>query len=181
MNRVYAAGAVALMIGMTAGAQAPDPALYAGVKSCGMCHKSEASGNQLGLWQESKHAKAFEVLGTPEAKEVGKKLGIDNPQASPKCLTCHATAYNFGEAAVVEKITPEEGVTCESCHGPGKNYKAKEVMKDRAQCIANGMVYPATKSCEKCHNEKSPTFKPGFKAETAYEKIKHPNPKVKHD
>jgi len=82
-------------------------------------------------------------------------------------------------------------VTCESCHGPGKKYMPKSVMEDRNKCIENGMVYPATKSCELCHNDQNPTWKAdryttkdgkkvGFDVEQAYEKIKHPNPKVKH-
>ena len=181
MHRVGVAGLVVLALGLTAGAQAPDPSLYVGLKSCGMCHKSDEGGNQLAKWQESKHAKAYELLGTPEAKEAGKKVGVDNPQTSGKCLKCHATAYNFGETDIGnEKLPVTDGVTCESCHGPGKNYKSKETMKDRQQAIAGGMIYPATKSCEKCHNDKSPTYKPGFDAEKAYEKIKHPDPRVKH-
>ncbi len=170
---------------------APDPAGYAGTKMCGICHKAADKGDQLGKWQASPHAKAFEILGSAEARETGKKLGIDDPQKSPKCLKCHSSAYNFGETPVVEKIKPEEGVTCESCHGPGKKYMVKSIMESREKSIAAGLIYPATKSCELCHNEQSPTWKAdryttkdgkkaGFDVEQAYEKIKHPNPKVKH-
>jgi hypothetical protein len=158
---------------------APDPANYIGNKMCGICHKKEDCGNQLAKWEASKHAKAFEVLGTPAAKEVGKKAGVDDPQKSGKCLKCHSTAYNFGETAVVEKIKPEEGVTCESCHGPGSGYKTKSTMESREKSIAGGLIYPANKSCKQCHNEQSPTFK-GFDEKAMVEKIAHPNPKVKH-
>ena len=193
MKRVGLTCLLAVAISGLANAESPDPALYVGTKACGMCHKKEEAGNQLAKWQESGHAKAFERLATPEAKEAAKKLGIDDPQKSGKCLQCHATAYNFTETlAGMEKIAVEDGVTCESCHGPGKNYKAKEVMKNRDECVTKGMVYPATKSCTKCHNDKSPTWKPdrytakdgtkvGFDEEQAYDKIKHPNPNVKHD
>ncbi|MBI5394946.1 MAG: cytochrome C554 [Verrucomicrobia bacterium] len=168
-----------------------DASLYVGVKLCGMCHKKEDSGNQLASWQKGAHSKTFEKLGTPEAKAVAAKLGIADPQKSAKCLKCHSTAYNWTEQIASEKIQPEDGVTCESCHGPGKKYMPKSVMEDRKKCIENGMVYPATKSCELCHNDQSPTWKAdryttkdgkktGFDAEQAYEKIKHPNPKVKH-
>ena len=86
----------------------------------------------------------------------------------------------------------EEGVTCEACHGPGKKYQSKETMKSRDKAVAAGMIYPATKSCPNCHNDHNPTWKPdryttkdgkkvGFDAEQAYEKIKHPDPKVKKD
>ena len=167
-----------------------DASAYAGVKTCGMCHRKDDSGNQLAKWQASPHAKAFEALGTPEAKAAGAKVGVDNPQASGKCLKCHATAYNWTETVQTDKLTPEDGVTCESCHGPGKNYKSKTVMENRDEAIKNGMVYPATKSCTQCHNDKSPSWNPeryttkdgkkvGFDVDQAYEKIKHPNPNVK--
>ncbi len=164
---------------VTARAANPDAANYAGTKMCGICHKKEDSGNQLAKWQASPHAKAFETLGTPAAKEVAKKLGIDDPQKSGKCLKCHSTAYNFTEAVATEKIKPEEGVTCESCHGPGNKYKSKSIMESREKSIAAGMIYPATKSCPLCHNEQSPSFK-GFDEKKFVEKIAHPNPKVKH-
>lgn len=156
-----------------------DAANYVGTKMCGICHKAEASGNQLAKWQDSPHAKAFEKLGTPEAKEAAKKLGIDDPQKNGKCLKCHATAYNFTESVATEKIKPEDGVTCESCHGPGKKYMAKSTMENRDKAIAAGMIYPATQSCPLCHNPESPTFK-SFDEKTMAEKIAHPNPKVKH-
>lgn len=193
MKAAWVAGMLVAAVGATAWAQSPDPTLYVGTKGCGMCHKKEEAGNQLAKWQESGHAKAFATLGTPEAKEAGKKVGVDDPQTSGKCLKCHATAYNFTETlAGIEKIAVEDGVTCESCHGPGKNYKSKEVMKDRKQAEANGMIYPATKNCTKCHNDQSPTWKAdrytkkdgsktGFDEEQAAKKIEHPNPNVKHE
>jgi hypothetical protein len=154
-----------------------------------MCHKKAEEGEQFAKWEASGHAKAFATLATPEAKEAAAKLGIDDPQKSGKCLSCHSTAYNFTETVQSTEIPVEEGVSCESCHGPGKNYKKKEVMKDRQQCIANGMIYPAKDSCTLCHNEKSPTWKAdrytlkdgtksGFDYDQAYEKIKHDRPKA---
>jgi hypothetical protein len=156
-----------------------DPANYIGVKACGICHKQEASGNQLAKWQAGPHAKAFETLGTPAAKEIAKARGVDDPQKSGKCLKCHSTAYNFTESVATEKIKVEESVSCESCHGPGKKYMAKATMEDRAKSIATGMIYPATESCKLCHNPESPNFK-GFNEEEMVKKIAHPDPKVKH-
>lgn len=187
-------GCVAALIalGIVAGpAQAaqPDASLYIGSKKCAMCHKKPEEGEQLKKWQESDHSKAFEKLGTPEAKEAGKKVGVDDPQKSGKCLKCHSTAYNFTETVQTEEIPVEEGVSCESCHGPGKNYKKKETMKDRKLAIENGMIHPALeKSCTKCHNDTSPTWKAdrytkadgtkvGFDPEQAYKKIAHDLPK----
>lgn len=161
-----------------------------GVKSCKMCHKKDDTGNQFNVWQASGHAKAFEALGTDAAKAAGAKAGVADPQHSGKCLKCHSTAYNWTEQVATDKVPVEEGVSCESCHGAGSDYKSKETMQSREKCIAAGMVYPATKNCEKCHNAESPTWNPeryttkdgkkvGFDAEQAFEKIKHPNPNAK--
>lgn len=167
-----------------------DASLYSGTKSCRMCHKKAEKGDQFGKWKAGPHAKAFETLGTDEAKAVAKKLGIADAQKSGKCLSCHATSYDLTEEVKTEKFTAEEGVSCESCHGPGKNYKKKSVMQSREASVAAGMIYPAKQSCVLCHNEKSPTWKAdryttkdgkkvGFDVDKAYEKIKHPNPLAK--
>jgi hypothetical protein len=167
-----------------------DASLYVGTKSCAMCHKKDEKGNQFAKWQGSPHAKAFEMLASAEAKAAGAKVGVDDPQKSGKCLKCHSTAYNFTEQVQTDKIAVEEGVSCESCHGPGKNYKSKTVMEDQKQAIAAGMVHPATASCTMCHNDQSPTWKAdgyttkdgkkvGFDPDQAYEKIKHPDPTLK--
>jgi hypothetical protein len=169
----------AVLISVTSVAAERDAANYVGVKACGICHKKEESGNQVAKWEASPHAKAFATLGTPAAKEIGKKAGIEDPQKSGKCLKCHSTAYNFTESVATEKIKVEDGVTCESCHGPGKKYMAKSVMEDQAKAIAAGLIHPATESCKLCHNDQSPNFK-GFDEKTYVEKIAHPDPKVKH-
>src|SRR3989338_4281508 len=113
---------------------------YVGSKKCSICHKKEDTGNQYGVWLESKHAKAFEVLGTPEAKEAAAQRGISDPQTSGACLKCHSTAYGFSEARVSEAITVEEGVSCESCHGAGSEYKKKSVMENKDEAIAAGLI-----------------------------------------
>ena len=168
-----------------------DASLYVGVKMCGICHKKDESGNQLAIWEKSAHARAYDMLGKGRAKASAAKLGISEPQKSGKCLKCHSTAYNFTETVQSEKVKVEDGVVCESCHGPGKNYMKKSVMQNREDAIKAGLVYPASKSCLNCHNDKSPTWNPeryttkdgkkvGFDFEQAFEKIKHPDPQVKH-
>jgi hypothetical protein len=165
-----------------------DPAKLISLKKCAMCHKKDDKGNQYGKWQSMGHAKAYERLATPESKAAAAKMGIDDPQASGKCLKCHATAYFFTEEIQTEEVKVENGVSCQSCHGPGGDYWKKSIMQDREASIANGMVYPAKeKSCTKCHNEESPTWDPeryttasgekvGFDVDQAYEKIKHERP-----
>lgn len=170
--------------------EARDASLYTGVKVCKMCHRGEKTGDQFGKWEAGPHAKAYAALAGEEAKAIAVKLKMDNPQTSGKCLQCHSTAYNWTETKQTDTIAVEEGVSCESCHGPGKNYKSKETMKSRDKSVESGMLYPATKSCERCHNEKSPNWNPekyttkdgkkvGFDVEQASKKIAHPDPNLK--
>jgi len=148
---------------------------FVGVKVCSMCHKKDEQGRQYPIWQESPHAKAFETLGTPEAKKIGEERGIADPQQSGECLQCHSTAYWFGTEKVTEKVPVEEGVSCESCHGPGKDYMKKSVMENKEMAVAAGLIIPNEQTCVKCHNENSPNYK-SFDFAEFWPKIEHPIP-----
>ena len=153
---------------------------YIGVKKCSMCHKAEAKGGQFQKWQASAHAKAFAVLAGEKAKAVAAARKLPKPpQESAECLKCHVTAFPVMANLASAKITLEEGVSCESCHGPGSEYSKMANMKAIAAGTqdpkALGLVMPTAAVCQKCHNEESPTFK-GFKFEEMVGKITHPNP-----
>lgn len=165
---------LALSLSAAAFAQAPAHKIVGSDKGCKMCHNSAAKGAQHKVWMESGHAKAFAALATPAALEVGKKLGVAEPQKDPKCLECHTTK-GFLKAEADAGYVEAEGVGCEACHGAGSDYKAMAVMKDKAKAVAAGMVVPDEKTCVKCHNEKSPTYKP-FKFAEAWKIVAHPKP-----
>jgi cytochrome c553 len=193
LSSIVSVAAVVAWLPLAADAPKPqrDPTAYVGAKTCSICHDNADTGKQFSVWKEGPHAKAFESLASDQAKEVGAKLGIENPQTSPSCLKCHSTAYHWTEKIVTDKIKVQESVSCESCHGPGRKYMPKTVHgESREKGIAAGMIYPAMQSCEMCHNDSSPTWKAdrytkkdgskvGFDPEQAWEKIKHPNPKSK--
>ena len=152
---------------------------YIGVKACVMCHKTEKQGEQLKIWQASKHASAYETLKTAEADKIAKEKGYDTKAIETEdCLKCHAVGYNLDASLLGKKFKVEDGVQCESCHGSGSAYKKKAIMKDREKAIANGLlVYenPGEELCITCHNAESPTYV-DFVFEEAWEKIKHPTP-----
>lgn len=151
---------------------------YEGTAVCGMCHKSEKQGAQLQVWQESLHAQAYEVLKGEESQRIAKKQGIQGePWSSPACLRCHATGYEDA-ARLGRRFKIEDGVQCETCHGPGSDYKTIKVMKDREQAVANGLVIfeDPRELCVQCHNPESPTHTP-FKFDEMWKKISHPVPK----
>jgi hypothetical protein len=149
---------------------------YVGAGKCKFCHNAAATGAQFDHWAKSAHAKAFATLATPEAKKTAAAKGVADPQKAPECLKCHVTGHGAPPALLKEKYDAKEGVSCESCHGPGGDYWQLNVMKDRAKSIAAGMLVPDEKTCAKCHNPESPQYKP-FDYKTALAKIAHPNPK----
>jgi hypothetical protein len=146
---------------------------YVGAEKCKMCHMSK--GKQYPIWSTSKHAKAFETLKGAAALAIGKEKGVASPSTDAKCLKCHSTAATV-TAAMNGGITDAEGVSCETCHGPGSNYKSMIIMKNRTDAVKNGLIIPDEKLCLKCHNSESPTFK-GFDFATYNAKITHMNPK----
>ena len=139
----------------TSAATVRDPAKYIGLTVCNTCHHAPKVGNQTGKWRSGPHSRAFDVLGTAEAKAVAAKLGITNPQASGKCLKCHSTAYNWTEQIQATTIKPEEGVVCESCHGPALNYVPKstgevtleEPLRQRGLLDVLNPFSPRAKTC----------------------------------
>jgi len=148
---------------------------YIGATKCKMCHNKAEKGSQFDKWQAGPHARAFEVLGTDAAKAIGKEKGIDDPQKADACLKCHVTGHGASAALLTDKYSAAEGVSCESCHGPGGDYYKMNVMKDRALSVAAGMTIPDEKTCLKCHNAENPTHK-GFDFAKASAQIAHPNP-----
>jgi len=149
-----------------------------GAPACKACHGAR-TGDQWKTWTESAHARAFETLASDAALKIAADRGIENPQQSEACLECHTTRGILGADVPVSekgKYADAEGVGCESCHGPGSDYKPGSVMKDPNAARAAGLVMDRSEqACTRCHNEKSPTFK-SFDFEQRWAEIAHPVP-----
>lgn len=138
---------LAVMVFLTTLALAVEDAKhdYVGHKKCKTCHKSEHKA-----WLETGHAKAYDLLTDEEKKDE-------------KCVGCHITG------TIAKDSSLAVGVQCESCHGPGKDYKSSKIMNRRKwkanpetqkkMAQAAGLIYPTEETCLRCHNEKSPDFK----------------------
>lgn len=139
-------------------------AKYIGAAKCKMCHNKTEKGAQFNKWSADPHSKAMASLKGDEAK-------------NPKCLKCHSTAASVDQS-LIATITVAEGVSCESCHGPGSLYKVATVMKDQKMSLSKGLILPEEKVCKKCHNEESPHYK-GFNYKEYVAKISHDDPTTK--
>jgi len=147
---------------------------YIGAAKCKMCHNKPQTGKQYDIWASSLHANALKSLSSQQSLDYAKKNNIADPTKEKTCLKCHATYYSVKED-LIQTLTAQEGVSCESCHGPGSVYKSNAIMKDQAKALASGLILPTKEVCEKCHNKENPFHKP-FNFETAVAKIAHPNP-----
>lgn len=99
---------------------------FVGAAKCKICHKLQHDS-----WLATPHAKATETAKSSTQWKF-----------ESSCLSCHATNKD-------EKLA---GVQCEACHGPGSDYKALSIMKDRQKAIANGLIIPDQSTCDSCHD-----------------------------
>jgi hypothetical protein len=85
---------------------------------CAECHASEFE-----VWEQTAHATGFDTLHTTDrAKEVYRALGLrlikrGTEETTPACLECHYTPEVRRDT-----VRAAAGVTCESCHGPARDW-----------------------------------------------------------
>lgn len=144
---------------------------YVGEAKCKFCHQGEKNGEIYEKWQETPHATAFESLGEAH-------------QNDDACLKCHTTGFG---GAIAAGTKPEDlrGVQCESCHGPGSEYKAMKVMKSHELSLQNGLVVPDEALCKNCHVAELPQecwggaeASPAFDFAEAYKAVEHHVPEA---
>lgn len=146
---------------LAAGAASAEPR-YVGNKACAGCHKAEFAD-----WQRSAHgSKSMEALAAGKKAGAKSKAGLTPDKdysKDEKCLKCHTTGYNKDGGFKDMDSTPElAAIGCESCHGPGSEYREihKKKMLDfkRSEAKAAGAISASRgdKVCEKCHSNDSP-------------------------
>lgn len=177
--------------------QVPDKAkdwTFVGQSQCKMCHNAAKEGAQWDKWHNAHHPKALELLQSDAAKEAAAKVGLTvPPHEAPECLKCHVTGYDPATKSAPDKITPADGIQCESCHGPASEHmKDAKVLKFTPAKITEidvlSHLLPAgEETCRGCHNDTSPTWKSdrytlengektGFDFKQAWAKIAHDHP-----
>jgi predicted CXXCH cytochrome family protein len=131
-----------------------NPQGFQGSESCVECHE-----NIHTAWKDTFHANAF---SSPIFQRDWTELG-----SQTRCLECHTTGFDPSTGTYVE-----EGVTCESCHGPlqpGHPAQMQPIQPDAELCAT---CHKTTKDewqasvhsqvgiqCQDCHNPHSQTRK----------------------
>lgn len=154
--------AVTFLTGIGLSGTSANPDLVVGSNECSECHKKETAA-----WQNTHHFSTFrELPKSKEAKEIAGKMGVKRLKADSLCLGCHFTVKT--EADKPKAIS---GISCESCHAPGKDWyklhsgfsgkkegqESKEEIASRwekseaAGMIRPAMTYTLAKNCFSCH------------------------------
>ncbi|MGL3822135.1 multiheme c-type cytochrome [Sphingopyxis sp. R3-92] len=135
---LFALAIAAVIAAPPARSQGEGGARYTGVASCAgsTCHgRMEGDGtvvrqDELMKWQEPStpggaHSRAWAVLGNSRSQFIARNLGIGDPATAPMCLGCHSTAGAVAAKGASRGTVPlEDGVGCESCHGPAGGWIA---------------------------------------------------------
>lgn len=153
---------IALVAGAVSAGQQPAETVVGPVK-CAECHKGEAK-----IWEGTHHFRTFTELPRKDtAREIADKMEIKRIKADSLCLGCHFTNQIVGGK---QKATA--GISCESCHGGGRDWlkrhsefsghekKEQESADERSRrwteadaagMIRPGHLYQLAKNCYSCH------------------------------
>ena len=162
---LFSLALVALGLAAPAAAQPSAEAkhAYVGVKKCDGCHGKELIGDQTAAWRKDPHAHAYATLLEDRSRAIATAHGVTQaPSEAPQCLACHVTASGVDAKSLAFPLAATDGVQCESCHGPGKDFRQKKIMSDHDDAKAKGL-WDAAKDpaiCTACHNPSSPTWDP---------------------
>lgn len=121
---------------------------YAWAEACKSCHTDIYDS-----WAKTKHSRTIDRLSAAEQAQA--------------CIGCHTTG-GVGKLEVEGNFV-NKGVQCEGCHGPGAAHAADPTNK------VGLSKTPSAKTCETCHNDKSPHFR-GFVYQ-GMSKLSHAIPK----
>jgi hypothetical protein len=165
---VFLCGAIFFAILPAARAAHPpaETSKYTGPGSCSStsCHgsvkpraDSRIFQNEYSIWVvKDKHAKAYEALTGPVGERIGRILGVGKSEQAAKCLACHDLAVPADARAKTFELN--EGVTCESCHGPSSAWLGPHTTRGwtHEQSVAAGMydtrnLIRRTEKCLSCH------------------------------
>lgn len=154
------------------------PSFLMGTGSCAgrSCHGSLEPNDQTASWQmeftlwtaRDPHARAYQVLHEPAAKQIARRLGLrgGNAHEAAECLACHATPIAVAPmmpAPDAEAVRREQsfGVGCEACHGSAVHWIDAHLTKawmtrDPKSKWEDGLVElgdtaTLVRTCARCH------------------------------
>jgi hypothetical protein len=113
--------------------------------------------------QKDFHTKAYAVLLNARSTRIGEALGIAQAPASARCTVCHSPFQSAAPSRVTHTALPDEGVSCETCHGAAGGWLRGHTRPDWTYNtrVAAGMrdlrsLYVRANACVACHQNLAP-------------------------
>jgi hypothetical protein len=109
------------------------------------------------------HTKAYAVLLNSRSERMAEGLGIGPAQSSARCTVCHSPMHSVAPSRVTRTAPPDEGVSCETCHGAASGWLRSHTRTDWTYNtrVAAGMrdlknLYVRSNACVACHQNLAP-------------------------
>jgi cytochrome c554/c'-like protein len=126
--------------------------------------------SQYFTWsQKDYHTKAYAILLNARSERIAEGLGITAQvgtlpaAASARCTVCHAPFQSVAANRLASTAHPDEGVSCESCHGAASGWLRGHTRKDWTYNtrVGAGMrdlrsLYVRATACAACHQYLAP-------------------------
>jgi hypothetical protein len=127
------------------------PGRYIGVASCtnSGCHGStqpldttHVLQNEFYTWlNNDRHAQAYNILFSDRSARIVRNMRLKKKAyEEDACLDCHTT--NVPASLVEGAVDPEDGIQCETCHGPASGWRNEHAEEGwtHEQSVARGMI-----------------------------------------
>ena len=98
-----------------------DDAKFIGAVGCrsSSCHggAGEQRSQYITWSRQDFHARAYAILLDARSARIAESAGIGEAQSSARCTICHSPFQSVAQTRLAPTAHPDEGVSCESCHG----------------------------------------------------------------
>jgi hypothetical protein len=172
---------IALFLASAATSAATEPEVtplkgdqFVGVAGCksSSCHGGAGEKrDQYFTWSKKDfHTRSFAILTNARSARMAETLRLPAAaQESTRCTVCHSPFQSVASARLMPTAHPDEGVSCESCHGAAESWLRGHTRKDwtYAMRVTAGMrdlksFYVRANTCVACHqNLESDILKAG--------------------
>jgi hypothetical protein len=120
--------------------------------------------SQYFTWsQKDFHTKAYAVLLNSRSERIAEGLGITAAHTSARCTVCHSPLQSVAPSRLTPTAHPDEGVSCESCHGAAGGWLRGHTRPDwtyntrvGAGMRDLGNLYVRASACVACHQYLDP-------------------------
>jgi hypothetical protein len=139
-----------------------DSAQFVGAIGCksSSCHggAGEKRSQYITWSQKDFHTKAFVILTNARSARIAETVGGGDVTANARCTVCHSPFQSVAQTRLASTAHPDEGVSCESCHGAAGSWLRGHTRTDwtYAMRVSAGMhdlksLYVRANSCVACH------------------------------